>query len=488
MKKIFKLLVLMMALLTALAVIVACDTGDTDGEGTTTTTTTTVPPQPDDPNGILYSLSKNGDHYSVLGLYPENTATEIVIPDTFNGIPITEIENKAFQHVTWITKITLGDNVTKIGNYAFDGCTELSEIVMGDRVETVGNWAFRNSGLATFEANSALNKISTSAFENCASLRTVMLSDSMREISNGAFKDCLLLEEVDLGEAVTVGENCFEGCDSLVLVDFGESLEKISAEAFLGCDRIGEQGLIFPESLEDIGESAFKSCTGLISFNVPTNLVKVRTEAFYGCTSLEEVTGVISLNTSYARVFQNCTSLEKIYIGTKKIGMTNYGITIGQECFKGCTSLEFVSIGDGVTAIPYDCFSGCSSIKSVIIPTSILTGSNWSGQGAWSGTANFEAVYFRGTRDQWIEALTQSNGTAAINYTGSDYFYRERNGVTYGAPRYYYSENPPAEQSEGLWEKQQDGRYVWDADWKTAVGNFWHFDSEGNPVVWQTAE
>ena len=70
----------------------------------------------------------------------------------------------------------------------------------------------------------------------------------------------------------------------------------------------------------------------------------------------------------------------------------------------------------------------------------------------------------------------------------ADYFYRESGGKTTGAPRYYYSEDPPAEQSEGLWEKNEEtGRYEWDANWKNEVGNFWHFDSQGNPVIWDSA-
>ena len=212
-------------------------------------------------------------------------------------------------------------------------------------------------------------------FSNCSNTRDMRIyeqtlkwariflkGNSFTNLQGTHLATALLFPNVYLGGVVTIGEKSFHGCNNLVLVDFGESLKKIAAEAFLSCARIGEQGLTFPETLEDIGESAFKNCVGLKSFNVPFKLVKIRTEAFFGCVNLETIDGTLALHSSYERVFQNCSSLERVDIGVKKIGATTHGMLIGNESFVGCTSLEFVSIGEGIRGIPYNFFVGCSSL------------------------------------------------------------------------------------------------------------------------------
>jgi hypothetical protein len=53
-------------------------------------------------------------------------------------------------------------------------------------------------------------------------------------------------------------------------------------------------------------------------------------------------------------------------------------------------------------------------------------------------------VYYKGTASEWTEISIGSNNSKLINAT-----------------RYYYSESEP-----------------------TTTGNFWHYDTDGNPVAW----
>jgi hypothetical protein len=58
------------------------------------------------------------------------TATEVIIPDTLNGSPVTGIGDYAFAYCTNVTRITVPDSVTCIGIEAFASCTQLIEIII----------------------------------------------------------------------------------------------------------------------------------------------------------------------------------------------------------------------------------------------------------------------------------------------------------------------------------------------------------------------
>ncbi|EDR24509.1 hypothetical protein, conserved [Entamoeba dispar SAW760] len=45
--------------------------------------------------------------------------------------------------------------------------------------------------------------------------------------------------------------------------------------------------------------------------------------------------------------------------------------SLGNECFKHCTSLKSIDIPTTISEIGYGCFRGCSSLTSVNIPTSV---------------------------------------------------------------------------------------------------------------------
>ncbi|EDR21914.1 hypothetical protein EDI_266780 [Entamoeba dispar SAW760] len=62
--------------------------------------------------------------------------------------------------------------------------------------------------------------------------------------------------------------------------------------------------------------------------------------------------------------FKHCTSLKSINIPTTIS-------EIGQGCFRGCSSLKSISIPSSVSKIGYYCFFECTSLTSFTIPTTI---------------------------------------------------------------------------------------------------------------------
>ena len=73
-----------------------------------------------------YEKNANGTGI-VITEYLGNSA-EVVIPDTIDELPITEIGDEAFFNNTTLRKITVPQTVERIGVRAFKGCTMLSEM------------------------------------------------------------------------------------------------------------------------------------------------------------------------------------------------------------------------------------------------------------------------------------------------------------------------------------------------------------------------
>ena len=65
--------------------------------------------------------------------------------------------------------------------------------------------------------------------------------------------------------------------------------------------------------------------------------------------------------------------------------------------FKECTSLETVSIPNGIEKIDFDTFLGCTSLKSVYIPSSV----NKIGHGAFGVCTSLSDINFGGNKNEW---------------------------------------------------------------------------------------
>ena len=76
-------------------------------------------------DGLQYTLLDD-DSYSVTGY--TGTATDVIIPSTYDGKPVTSIGVGAFYICDSLTSIEIPDSVTSIGDFVFGFCFNLTSI------------------------------------------------------------------------------------------------------------------------------------------------------------------------------------------------------------------------------------------------------------------------------------------------------------------------------------------------------------------------
>ena len=193
----------------------------------------------------------NNDGTIEIDLYTGHAST-VVIPDTINGIEVTQIGG--FANHDELTAVVIPDTVKEISTGAFQNCFNLASVQMGENVEKIGSYAFDG----TFE--------------------TIELPDTLVEIRESAFND-VSLQEVKLpGNLCTMGPGAFARIDIKTLTIPG-SLKVIEEQAFSGCQKLKE--VIIEDGVGTIEESAFEGCTELEKVVIPNSVTEIQEYAFW---------------------------------------------------------------------------------------------------------------------------------------------------------------------------------------------------------------
>lgn len=175
----------------------------------------------------LAFVCEDGVSYSVHGLGTLKTA-DLVIPETYNGKPVTSIKSYAFRDCTQLKSIIVPDSVTKIGEGAFSGCSNV-EIITLPFIGTVAN---ANMYLGVlFGAENPRENVNYVP----QSLNTVNICGNITEIADEAFYECKYLSSVILPETVErIGESAFSLCEGLKNITIPASVVYIGRFAFKG--------------------------------------------------------------------------------------------------------------------------------------------------------------------------------------------------------------------------------------------------------------
>ena len=257
----------------------------------------------------------------------------VTIPGT-----VTEIKESAFKDNLALKKVLVEggekSGVITVGENAFSGCFNLAEVGFSESVETISKKAFKDcQSLSSLSVFPNLESVGEYAFENCLSITELVLPGTMTEIGNYAFAGSGI-RAITFGSNIeTIGDGAFSRCENLNSVDFtGSNVTSLGTEVFSGCVRLST--VILPDT-QVIPQKTFKGCTSLNAIDMPTEVITIEKEAFAG-TSLQQITLHSGLKTIEEKAFYNCSIKEVIVPDTVD--------QIGEEAFAECYNLTVVKI------------------------------------------------------------------------------------------------------------------------------------------------
>lgn len=311
---------------------------------------------------LTFELNSDNESYSVTGCNA-SAEGEIVIPSTYNGLPVTDIKSYAFDDYKNLTSITIPNSIINIGEYAFYNCTSITSIVVPDSVLSIGKYAFYNCiNLVSVKIGEGVTNIGYSCFNNCKSLENVYWNaENVSDITTSSY---IFLNAGISGEGIAFEfGNTVENIPSYIFytysssnapkvisIKIGCSVDSLHKDIYDDCNDLKSidvsddninfssvEGVLFnkdktkilrfpvsktdteysiPSSVTSIGSSAFYNCANLKSIRIPDGVTVIEGNAFYGCTGLEKIYwDAINVAdfTSTADVFYNA--------GTKSAGI-----------------------------------------------------------------------------------------------------------------------------------------------------------------------
>ncbi len=234
-----------------------------------------------DSSGILNKLNLNGyvdgiryqivDNEAVVtGTENKTTVTEIIIPDEYEGLPVTEIADFGIVNLEYAVSIHIGKNVKEIGEWAMTNNQHITKITVSEENEYFCDidGVLYSKDMKTVIYYPPSRNIVTTKDEDGNDVNRIayVIPDGVEEIRTKAFYKCYCLTDITIPESVKlIGEKSFFHC-SLQQLNLPEGTETIEKDAF-GFNYSLQELTIGP-NIKEIGEYAFYNCTNLLKIEV----------------------------------------------------------------------------------------------------------------------------------------------------------------------------------------------------------------------------
>lgn len=345
--------------------------------------------------GLTYALNGDGASYRVTGLGSCGDRN-IVIPEVYNGLPVTAVAARAFASCENIYSIVLQNGMTSIGEEAFSGCFGLTSLTLPDGLEEIGAYAFQMcSGLQTIKMPHGLRQIGKGAFWFCHNLKGVYITDlpgwcaiefdgigaNPLSVGGSLYIDGRLVTELIIPDSVEkIGDHAFAMCTSLKKVYIGAKTSQIGSKTFYFCDRLTE--VTIGNGVQTIGSSAFEGCAMLQCIDLPASVQSIGQGAYTQCSSLKTIT---------------------VHPDNKVYHSTGYCLieTATKTLIRGCDSSSLPTDGS-VTTIEANAFSGCMELQQILIPASV----NCINGFAFNNCPVLTQIIYESTQTRW-NAITK---------------------------------------------------------------------------------
>ena len=356
------------------------------------------------------------------------TATEITVPATIDGLPVTElgwglgscfsgvadtlksvtiedgiplINNSAFKNCTALTKIEIPSSVTSLGFSAFEGCTSLSEVIFDEGLKSIGRYAFLNTALTSVVLPASVTVIEEDSLGYTGEWGD---TDQVEGFTIYGYTNTGAEEYarkwhfnfVDLGGNYDNSGRCgdslgwkFTAATGTLLIygppgssggymnDYDEDEIPWAVHKPFIKNVVMECGM-------DIASYAFQDCTNLTTVTMGDTVEDIRSCAFKNTPKLTSVKLSANLDFISTNAFSHSglTAIELpeslTGIGTHAFEFTPLtsieipdSVELSQGAFYYCADLASVKLPAELEEIIPLLFEGCTSLKSIDLPESL---------------------------------------------------------------------------------------------------------------------
>ena len=252
---------------------------------------------------FTFKLNDTGNGYA-LAAY-SGADVHVIIPNSYEGLPVTEISTNAFYQNPIVKSITVPGTITEITSYTFSGCVALEAVSFQDGVTTLGQ----------------------SIFSGCVNLTEINLPQTIASIDPFTFMDYAALVNINLNR-----DNPYYHLSGNCLI------ETASRTLMVTCSNsmIPSDG-----SVTKIAPYAFYNREWLTSIELPDSIVSIGDHAFVDCYNLKEIIVGSGVTEISGMPFDRCQQLETVYYKGAQDALSNLG------GINFCIGYQSVSSPDG---------------------------------------------------------------------------------------------------------------------------------------------
>ena len=353
----------------------------------------------------------------------------VAIPETIEGMKVTEIGLTAFRNNTKIHMVSIPQYVNIIGIDSFEGCDFLEKIKVSkdNKVYSSKNGLLYSAsgktlyyvpegaiGVIVIDEN--VNEISSFAFHDCKQISVVDIKGKLRKLNAFTFYDCDNLREVNFLRGVDeVADDyaCFQGCTMLERINIlTTARESIKAKystvdgvlyenaeqpddkkptvpyKLMICPQAKKGEVTLPETVSAISYHSFKNCTKLTKVNINKNVTEIFGSAFIGSsvTELNIEKGNRFYRFNNGMLFETAgadkpldvkayskkgeTLIACLDSAKSRVVIPSTVKTIGNEAFCGRTLQEAV-LPESIETIGACAFMDCQQLRKINIPEKV---------------------------------------------------------------------------------------------------------------------
>ena len=277
----------------------------------------------------------------ISGSTSDKTPVSVVFGDCCKTIDV-----EACRGLTYLTSVTISDNVTSLYKYSFFDTPRVEHLKIGSGITYMTN-TFRNIG------SSASTKPDLDLSKNVG-----------LEVGDGSFNSCYFNNMIFPNNCTLISGACKYCSASTLSFGTGTIISDVGQiySTFYLCN-ISNIDL---NGVTKIGIKAFDRLSGCNSITIPPSVTDFDSYAFSGSSSLNSVTIDYASNATFGYAQFAGLPITSLTIGSNPT-------RIPSTMFSGCTKLTSLDIPSNISSIGSGAFESCTGLTSLVIPSNVLS-------------------------------------------------------------------------------------------------------------------